>query len=67
MRRKKIDIERIKIVNIKPGDTLVVLLLESSASREDLHSMKYLLEKTYPKCKVLIMYGIREIHVTRGL
>ena len=66
MRRKKIDIERIKIVNIKPGDTLVILL-ESPASREDLHSMKYLLEKTYPECKVLIMYGIREIHVTRGL
>jgi len=66
MRRKKIDIERIKIVNIKPGDTLVVLL-ESLASREDLHSMKCLLEKTYPECKVLIMCGIREVHVIRGL
>lgn len=62
----KIDIKRMEIMNLEPGDTLVITL-ESDVTRETMDYIRHILASAYPDCKALVLTKVKEIHVVRGL
>lgn len=62
----KVDIEHIQIMNVEPGDTLI-LTLKSEVMKEEMVRMKIILADLYPQCKVLVINGVQEIRIVRGL
>lgn len=62
----KIDIERLQIMKVEPGDTLVVTT-KHRVSNEEVDGMRTVLAKLYPTCKVLVVDGGVEIKIIRGL
>lgn len=62
----KIDVERLQIMNIEPGDTLVITL-KDVVSREEMDRTHTILSKLYPFSKVLVMDDGAEIKIVRGL
>jgi hypothetical protein len=62
----KIDIKRMEIMNLEPGDTLLITL-ESGVTRETMDYIRHILAGAYPDCKTLVLSEVKEIHVVREL
>ena len=62
--RKKM-VERIEVMEVRPGDMLVVTLMPG-LSKQEMAEIQCSLWKMYPESKVLIVgYAIKEIHIVR--
>ena len=62
----KIDIEKMEIMDVQPGDTLVITLKEPiELARNEI--INKILQRKFPECKILVLQNGSEIHLVRGL
>lgn len=63
----KVDVERLEIAELKPGDSIFVTMKDPS-SMDHLHFIRDMFRRRFPENKVLVIDGSTvEIKVVRGL
>jgi len=62
----KIDVEKIEIAKIEPGDSLIITLGEH-ISQEQADCLKMSIHLTYPECKVMLLSKGTKIEIVRGI
>lgn len=62
----KIDIERLEIANIQPGDALIITLGDAFDKKNAL-SLCENLRRAFPDCKVILLEKSCKIKIVRGI
>lgn len=62
----EINVEKIEIMNVQPGDSLVITL-SKSLSHAEVDKLHEVLRTWYPKCTIVVLEKGSKIQIVRGL